>query len=111
MQTISKPSAISRGDRPLYVYLQRPDNGDWVTVGRYRTDAGGEGFFKYAPSYIDAGLAWAIDPKNLPFLPGMDVAASRYQGLHDAQLLDSEWRQLLHERLLYNVARLSIHAA
>ncbi len=69
--------------KPIYVYLQRPDSGEWVTVGRYKTGKPGEGFFKYAPSYIDAGLAWAIDPRNLPFIPGTDVSAPRYQGLHD----------------------------
>jgi len=69
--------------KPIYVYLQRPDSGEWVTVGRYKAGKPGEGFFKYAPSYIDAGLAWAIDPRNLPFLPGTDVTAPRYQGLHD----------------------------
>jgi serine/threonine-protein kinase HipA len=73
-------SAISR---PLFVYLQRPDTGEWVTVGRYRKGAADEGFFLYAPSYGDAGLSWAIDPRNLPFIPGEDVPAPRYQGLHD----------------------------
>lgn len=48
--------------KPMYVYLQRPDNGQWVTVGRYKTGAPDEGFFKYAPSYIEAGHTWAIDP-------------------------------------------------
>ena len=69
--------------KPIYVYLQRPDSGEWVTVGRYKAGQAGEGFFKYAPSYIDAGFTWAIDPRNLPFLPGTDVTAPRYQGLHD----------------------------
>jgi serine/threonine-protein kinase HipA len=69
--------------KPIYIYLQRPDSGEWVTVGRYKAGKPGEGFFKYAPSYIDAGLAWAIDPRNLPFLPGTDVTAPRYRGLHD----------------------------
>ena len=69
--------------RPLYVYLQRPDNGVWVTVGRYRAGAPGEGTFRYAPSYVDAGLAWPIDPVNLRFLPDLEVAAPRYRGLHD----------------------------
>ncbi|MFC0135973.1 type II toxin-antitoxin system HipA family toxin [Massilia eurypsychrophila] len=69
--------------KPVYVYLQRPDSGEWVTVGRYKAGRPGEGFFKYAPSYIDAGLAWGIDPRNLPFLPGTDLTAPRYQGLHD----------------------------
>jgi serine/threonine-protein kinase HipA len=86
--------------KPIYVYLQRPDTGEWVTVGRYKTGKPGEGFFRYAPSYIDAGLAWAIDPRNLPFLPGPDVAAPRYQGLHDA-LRDAgpdAWGQALLRR-------------
>ncbi len=86
--------------KPLYVYLQRPDTGEWVTVGRYRTSAPGNGFFKYAPSYIDAGLAWAIDPKNLPFLPGDDVAAPRYEGLHDVlrDACPDAWGQALLRR-------------
>lgn len=71
--------------KPLFVYLQRPDNGEWVTVGRYLfDDARQTGFFRYAPSYVDAGLAWSIDPVNLPFRPGHDWAAPRYRGLHDA---------------------------
>lgn len=54
--------------RPIYVYLQRPDNGDWVTVGRYLFDEVRQtGLFRYAPSYVDAGLAWSIDPVSLPF--------------------------------------------
>lgn len=69
--------------RPLYIYLQRPDTGQWVTVGRYLAGRPGEGTFRYAPSYADAGLAWAIDPVNLPFLPHADVPAPRYSGLHD----------------------------
>ena len=52
--------------KPLYVYLQRPDNGEWVTVGRYKAGLPGEGLFRYAPSYIDAGLTWSIDPFHLP---------------------------------------------
>ncbi|HYD60507.1 MAG TPA: HipA domain-containing protein [Noviherbaspirillum sp.] len=71
--------------RPLYVYLQRPDTGDWVTVGRYLfDDASQTGRFRYAPSYVDAGLAWSIDPVGLPFRPGHDWVAQRYRGLHDA---------------------------
>jgi serine/threonine-protein kinase HipA len=53
-----------------FVYLQRPDNGEWVTVGRFQTGpAAGTGRFKYAPNYVGAGLAWSIDPVNLPFRP------------------------------------------
>lgn len=71
--------------RPLYVYLQRPDNGDWVTVGRYLFDTVSQtGLFRYAPSYVDAGLTWSIDPVNLPFRADHDWAAPRYRGLHDA---------------------------
>jgi serine/threonine-protein kinase HipA len=86
--------------KPVYVYLQRPDSGEWVTVGRYKTAKPGEGFFKYAPSYIDAGLAWAIDPRNLSFMPGTDVAAPRYQGLHDVlrDACPDAWGQALLRR-------------
>ncbi|MEH6438294.1 type II toxin-antitoxin system HipA family toxin [Massilia sp. DD77] len=86
--------------KPLYVYLQRPDTGEWVTVGRYKTGSAGEGLFRYAPSYVDAGLAWAIDPVNLPFLPGREFAAARYRGLHDV-LRDASpdaWGQALLRR-------------
>ena len=52
--------------KPLFVYLQRPDNGVWVTAGRYQAGSDANtGKFRYAPSYVDAGLAWAIDPVNL----------------------------------------------
>lgn len=71
--------------KPLFVYLQRPDSGDWVTVGRYIFDGDRRtGLFRYAPSYVDAGLAWSIDPVNLPFRPDHDWQAPRYRGLHDA---------------------------
>jgi serine/threonine-protein kinase HipA len=86
--------------KPVYVYLQRPDSGEWVTVGRYKPGKPGEGFFKYAPSYIDAGLAWAIDPRNLPFLPGTEVPATRYNGLHDVlrDACPDAWGQSLLRR-------------
>ncbi|EJN10329.1 type II toxin-antitoxin system HipA family toxin [Herbaspirillum sp. YR522] len=76
---------MSTSERPvrLYVYLQRPDNGQWVTVGRYSLQRETEGRFLYAPSYADAGLGWAIDPVNLPFKPGIAIGAPRYRGLHD----------------------------
>jgi len=69
--------------KPLFVYLQRPDTGDWVTVGRYQAGMEGGGYFRYAPSYVDAGLSWSIDPVNLPFQPDVEVSAPRYGGLHD----------------------------
>lgn len=67
----------------LFIHVQRPDTGDWVTVGHYRVDAGGNGLFRYAPGYVDATLRWSIDPVNLPFPPDVEVSASRYGGLHD----------------------------
>lgn len=86
--------------KPLFVYLQRPDTGEWVTVGRYKKGQSGEGFFLYAPSYFEADLTWSIDPKNLPFLPGEDVPAPRYQGLHDVlrDACPDAWGQALLRR-------------
>lgn len=91
MTTISKP---------LYVYLQRPDNGEWVTLGRYLLDQGahGGGKFHYAASYVEAGFSWSPDPVNLPFLPAVDHLAPRYGGLHDVlrdACPDSWGRQLI----------------
>lgn len=93
MQTISE-----RG-KPLYIYLQRPDDGNWIVVGRYR-NTGAAGEFIYAPSYVDAGLQWPIDPVNLPFIPALPYAAQRYNGLHDV-LRDASpdaWGQMLIRR-------------
>jgi serine/threonine-protein kinase HipA len=73
------------GSERFFVYLQQPDTGAWVTVGRYRREPGGAvGVFEYAPSYLEAGLAWSIDPVNLPCVPGRLEPAARYGGLHDA---------------------------
>lgn len=58
------------------------------------------GVFRYAPRYLEAGHAWAIDPVNLPPLPGIDQPAPRYEGLHDV-LRDScpdSWGQMLLQR-------------
>ena len=74
------------GIRPLYVYMQRPDTAQWLTVGAYWFDeASLLGRFKYAPSFEEAGHAWVIDPVNLirKATPGEVYTASRYQGLHD----------------------------
>lgn len=72
----------------FYVYLQRPDSHEWVTVGRYEASPDvadiPNGVFQYAPSYVRAGLAWSIDPVGLPFIPGERFLAQRYRGLHDA---------------------------
>ncbi|GGY26311.1 type II toxin-antitoxin system HipA family toxin [Pseudoduganella albidiflava] len=88
--------------RPLFVYLQRPDTGDWVTVGRYLKPAENiNGQFRYAPSYVDAALAWSIDPVNLPFRPDTEWTAERYQGLHDVlrDACPDAWGQALLRRV------------
>lgn len=85
----------------LYVYLQRPDTGEWVTVGRYALNADGKtGMFRYAPSYVNAGLSWAIDPVNLPFLPDIEHPAPRYRGLHDVlrDACPDSWGKMLIQR-------------
>jgi len=71
--------------KPVYVYLQRPDTGEWVTAGRLTRSAAAPetGYFQYAPSYLDAGLTWSIDPVNLPVVRGQSYPATRYGGLHD----------------------------
>ena len=92
MQIISKP---------LFIYLQRPDTGEWITVGRYQAaPQNGAGTFKYAPSYVDAGCSWAIDPVNLPFRPGDERPAPRYRGLHDVlrDACPDAWGQALLRR-------------
>lgn len=92
---------MANTSKPLFVYLQRPDNGEWVTAGRYQAGpVAGTGKFKYAPSYVDAGLAWAIDPVNLPFRPGDERLAPRYNGLHDVlrDACPDAWGQALLRR-------------
>ncbi|RXZ38178.1 HipA domain-containing protein [Oxalobacteraceae bacterium CAVE-383] len=88
-------------EKPLYVYLQRPDNGEWITVGRYSLDKETHiGTFLYAPTYIDAGFNWSIDPVNLPFIPKHPYPAHRYNGLHDI-LRDASpdaWGKLLLQK-------------
>lgn len=93
--------SISNAGRPLYVYLQRPDDGEWVVVGAWRKDDDGvTGHFRYAPSYAERGLHWAIDPVNVPFLPAMDHIARRYGGLHDVlrDACPDAWGQMLLRR-------------
>jgi serine/threonine-protein kinase HipA len=90
----------------VYVHLQRPDNGEWVTVGRYtlnRAEAVGErsiGQFIYAPSYLDAAYPWVIDPINLPRLDHVIYAAPRYEGLIDVlrDISPDAWGKLLIQR-------------
>jgi serine/threonine-protein kinase HipA len=86
--------------KPLFIYLQRPDNGEWVTVGRYQVAPDGAGLFRYAPSYFDAGLSWSIDPVNLPFDADMTWSAPRYGGLHDVlrDACPDAWGQALLRR-------------
>lgn len=82
---------------PLYVYLQRPDTGAWVTVGSVFAGPDGAVEFAYARGYIDAGLTWSIDPVNLPFQAEQSSPAPRYDGLHDV-LRDTgpdAWGQML----------------
>lgn len=73
----------------VYVHLQRPDNSEWVTVGRYTLDRPETnsgivaGSFKYAPSYLEAGHPWVIDPINLGKLDATPYPATRYNGLTD----------------------------
>lgn len=92
---------ISKAVKPLYVYLQRPDNGEWVVVGRYKTDPlTGAGLFRYAASYAEAGLSWAIDPVNLPCIPGELRQTQRYAGLHDVlrDACPDSWGQTMLRR-------------
>ncbi|MGV8891883.1 MAG: type II toxin-antitoxin system HipA family toxin [Burkholderiaceae bacterium] len=87
--------------KPLFVYLQRPDTGAWVTVGRYLLDKDTSvGKFLYAPSYVRAGLTWAIDPVNLPFIPDVERTAPRYNGLHDVlrDACPDSWGKMLLQR-------------
>ncbi|ROH88473.1 hypothetical protein ED236_03210 [Pseudomethylobacillus aquaticus] len=88
-----------------YVHLQRPDNGDWVIVGRYtlerpETPDSPEkpvGQFVYAPSYLDAAYPWVIDPINLPRLDSVPYPAYRYKGLTDVlrDISPDAWGKLI----------------
>lgn len=89
--------------RPLYVYLQRPDTGEWVTVGRYlltQDSSKTTGSFRYAPSYLMAGYRWSIDPINLPLMADTEFVAPRYEGLHDTlrDACPDAWGKALIER-------------
>jgi len=92
---------ISEAAKPLYIYLQRPDTGQWVVVGRYRRGIeSSTGIFRYADSYREAGLAWSIDPVNLPLLDGEFRQHARYEGLHDVlrDAAPDAWGQMLIQR-------------
>lgn len=84
VQVLKTMMNISNSVQPLYVYLQLPDDGKWVVVGRYKIDQQtGAGLFRYADSYLASKHAWAIDPVNLPLMSGEFRQSVRYQGLHD----------------------------
>jgi serine/threonine-protein kinase HipA len=88
---------------PLFVYLQRPDTGEWVTVGRYllsKDSPTPAGTFRYAPSYLTAGHTWSIDPINLPLMADTEFVAPRYEGLPDAlrDACPDAWGKALIER-------------
>lgn len=90
----------------VFVHMQRPDNGEWVLVGRYiltRPNELGEeviGEFRYAPSYIESGLTWVIDPINLPILDDAIYTAPRYKGLIDVlrDITPDSWGKVLIQR-------------
>ncbi|MDP2103050.1 MAG: HipA domain-containing protein [Methylotenera sp.] len=91
----------------VFVHLQRPDNGEWVTVGRYTLTRAEKriersiGKFIYAPSYLQAGYPWVIDPINLPRLDRAVVyTAPRYDGLTDVlrDIGPDAWGKLLIQR-------------
>ncbi|MES2830515.1 MAG: HipA domain-containing protein [Pseudomonadota bacterium] len=93
--------SISEPANPLYVYLQRPDSGEWIVVGRFRlTNKDGPGIFRYADSYREAGFTWSIDPVNLPFIQGEFQQRERYGGLHDVlrDAAPDAWGQMLIQR-------------
>ncbi|GGC75410.1 type II toxin-antitoxin system HipA family toxin [Undibacterium terreum] len=84
-----------------FIYLQRPDNGEWLTIGRYQVgSAVGTGSFRYTHNYVHADLPWVIDPVNLPFLTEDDQSAPRYSGLHDVlrDACPDAWGQTLLQR-------------
>lgn len=93
----------------VFVHLQRPDNGQWVTVGRYtlnRAESINErstGQFVYAPSYLEAGYSWVIDPINLSRLDSNVIyLAPRYDGMIDVlrDISPDAWGKLLIQREL-----------
>jgi len=48
--------------KPLFVYLQRPDTRDWVTVGRYQAGIEGSG---YRPcSTMPGASCWRSDSRR-----------------------------------------------
>lgn len=73
------------GSESLYVYLQHPHTGQWVTAGRYRLERGAQmGWFTYAPDYLSGPDPVSIDPVNLPLTEQpREFPAVRYGGLHD----------------------------
>ncbi len=93
----------------VYLYLQRPDTSEWVTVGRYTLNqADGQNSvasvaFKYAPSYLQAGHPWLIYPINLAKLDEVPYPAPRYNGLTDVlrDMAPDSWGKFLVQKEHY----------
>lgn len=85
----------------LYVYLQRPDTHEWITLGRYSLDReSSNGEFIYAPSYLEAGHAWCVDPINLAPMDERRYLATRYRGMTDIlrDISPDAWGKMLLRR-------------
>ncbi|WP_255474775.1 type II toxin-antitoxin system HipA family toxin [Pusillimonas sp. ANT_WB101] len=83
-----------------YIYLEHPESGKWVTVGRYSVEAEQRvGQFIYAKSYLQSDAPISIDPVNLPLL-NMPFASERYGGLHDVlrDACPDSWGRALLQR-------------
>lgn len=85
----------------LYVYLQRPDTHEWITLGRYTLDRDSfQGEFIYAPSYLEAGHTWCVDPVNLAPMDERRYLATRYGGMTDIlrDISPDAWGKMLLRR-------------
>lgn len=85
----------------LYIYLQRPDTHQWITLGRYSLDrASSHGEFIYAPSYLEAGHTWCVDPINLAPMDERRYLAIRYRGMTDIlrDISPDAWGKMLLRR-------------
>ena len=84
--------------KPLYIYLQRPDSGEWVTVGRYQSGQDGTGRFRYAPSYLESDATLSIDPVNLPVLADIEMVFNAVVGNDDDHPRNHAVRYLHEEK-------------
>ncbi|MFT0546365.1 type II toxin-antitoxin system HipA family toxin [Allopusillimonas ginsengisoli] len=83
-----------------YIYLEHPESGEWVTVGRYSFESERKiGQFKYAKSYLQSDAPIAIDPINLPLLD-IPFVSERYGGMHDVlrDACPDSWGRALLQR-------------